>query len=284
MLGLKLVFQDHVTRLKWHRLRRSMNDPEFGTAVMLDGFHAGASMELDLRVRGDGGFVVLHDVTLERETTGTGLAAVLTGPQIAALRYRTQDRAPILSEDLAQMLDASHPEALLQLDMKDDFHTVGQRGVDHFAELFADRCQSIIISGGSIPLIRGLALRLPDLKRGYDPTDALLALWASEGLVSVERHLATVLHDQVKPNMLYLQWQMLLAAQAQGLDMVAMAHDEGVLVDAWTHKFASPKSGFSDAEWHEFAALLTLRPDQITTDEPVATEAAYQARCGQPSA
>ena len=276
--GLQIEAQGFVTRLKWHRLRRSMADPEFGAAVMAEGFRLGASMELDLQVRGDGGFVVLHDDVLDRETTGTGPVAGQTGAQIGALRYRQQDCAPILSEDLAGLLGAAHPDALLQFDMKNTWEEVGPRGLDHFAALFGDRLDHIIVSGGSIPLIRALAERMPDLKRGYDPTDDLLDLWPLDGLVGVERHLRAVLRDQVKPDMVYLQWEMVVEAARQGLDMVALAHAEGVQVDAWTHKMASPAQGFSDAEWQEFIALMALQPDQITTDEPRATEAAWVAR------
>lgn len=276
--GLQIEASGHVTRLKWHRLRRSMADPEFGAAVMAEGFRIGASMELDLQVRGDGGFVVLHDDSLDRETTGTGPVALAGGAEIAALRYRQQPCAPILSEDLASMLGAAHPGALLQFDMKNTWEEVGPRGLDHFAALFGDRLDHIIVSGGSIPLIRALAERLPDLKRGYDPTDDLLDLWPTGGLVAMERHLRTVLRDAVKPDMIYLQWQMVVEAARKGLDMVAMAHREGVQVDAWTHKMAAPAQGFSDAEWVEFAALMAVLPDQITTDEPLATEAAWVAR------
>jgi hypothetical protein len=87
-----------------------------------------------------------------------------------------------------------------------------------------------------------------------------------------------VLRDAVRPDMVYLQWEMVVEAARQGLDMVALSHAEGVSVDAWTHKMAAPTQGFSAAEWVEFAALMALRPDQITTDEPVATEAAWAAR------
>lgn len=278
--GLQIVASGQVTRLKWHRLRRSLADPEFGAAVMAEGFRLGASMELDLQVRGDGGFVLLHDDRLDRETTGTGPVAGQTGPQIAALRYRMQDCAPILSEDLAGMLGAAHPRALLQFDMKNTWEEVGPRGLDHFEALFADRLDCIIVSGGSLPLIRALALRMPDLKRGYDPTDDLLDLWPAAGLAGVERHLCAVLRDAVKPDKIYLQWQMVVDAARGGLDMVALARAEGVQVDAWTHKMAAPAQGFSEAEWGEFAALMALRPDQITTDEPVATEAAFVARAG----
>lgn len=276
--GLQIIADGHVTRLKWHRLRRSMADPEFGAAVMAEGFRHGASMELDLQVRGDGGFVVLHDDALERETSGYGPVADHTGAEIAALRYRTQDCAPILSEDLATMLGAAHPDALLQFDMKNTFEQVGPRGIDHFADQFSDRCAGIIVSGGSIPLIRALADRLPSLKRGYDPTDDLLAIWPALGLSGVERALTEVLRDRVKPDMVYLEWQMLVTAARLGLDMVALAHGEGVEVDAWTHQLARPSEGFSGTERAEFQTLMALGPDQITTDEPVATEAAWLAR------
>ncbi len=274
-MGLQIMHRGHEIRLKWHRLRRSMGDPEFGAAVMAEGFRLGASMELDLQVRGDGGFVVLHDETLDRETTGHGAVSSRTRAEIAALRYRQQDCAPILSEDLAQMPGAAHPEALLQFDMKNNAAEVGALGIAHFATHFAQH-SGLIVSGGSIPLIRSLAECLPNLKRGYDPTDDLSTL--SPDLAAMERHLTAVLRDDVKPDMVYLQWEMVVEAAAQGLDMVALAHADGVRVDVWTHRMADPAKGFTDAEWNAFSALLALSPDQITTDEPLATESAYLRR------
>jgi glycerophosphoryl diester phosphodiesterase len=275
--GLQITRAGHVTRLKWHRLRTSLTDPEFGAAVMATGFRLGASMELDLQVRADGGFVVLHDETLDRETTGTGPVLAQSAAQLAALRYRTQNCAPILSEDLAGMLGEAHPDALLQFDMKNTLEQVGPQGIDHFAALFAGHPQ-IIVSGGDLPLIRALADRIPGLKRGYDPTDDLLDLLPKTGFAGAGRHLAQVLRDRVKPDMIYLQWEMLLSAAQMGLDMIAMAHAEGVLVDAWTHAMATPSQGFSDAEWTAFSDLVALKPDQITTDSPLATEAAFLHR------
>jgi hypothetical protein len=66
-----------------------------------------------------------------------------------------------------------------------------------------------------------------------------------------------------------------LAAADLGLDMIALSHAEGVKVDAWTHKMENAKQGFTAAEGQAFAHLLALKPDQITTDEPHATEAAW---------
>ncbi|MHB1104062.1 MAG: glycerophosphodiester phosphodiesterase, partial [Devosia sp.] len=39
-----------------------------------------------------------------------------------------------------------------------------------------------------------------------------------------------------------------------------------------------PERGFSDEEWQDFYALLALNPDQISTDEAIATERAYLLR------
>ena len=69
----------------------------------------------------------------------------------------------------------------------------------------------------------------------------------------------------------------MLTTQALGLDLVALCHAEGVKVDAWTYNLADP-AGFSDAEWSEFSTLMAIGPDQITTDEAMATEAAWTAR------
>ncbi|MBA3519635.1 MAG: hypothetical protein H0T75_18800, partial [Rhizobiales bacterium] len=108
--GLAIFHAGFRTRLKWHRLRRRMADPMFSLDVMQDGFRLGASMELDLRVRHDGGFVVLHDDTLDRETTGAGAASDQTIAGLRKLHFddsgleaagRRPLRPLILAEDLA---------------------------------------------------------------------------------------------------------------------------------------------------------------------------------------
>lgn len=89
--------------------------------------------------------------------------------------------------------------------------------------------------------------------------------------------LTAELRGATAPDTCYLSWELVLEAQARGLDLVALCHAEGVKVDAWTFTIADP-AGFSDAEWGQFSALMALGPDQITTDEAIATEAAWIAR------
>lgn len=280
--GLALIRNGHVTRLKWHRLRQRLSDPLFDAKSIQQGFALGASMELDLRVRADGGFVVLHDATLDRETTGTGTIADMSRDDLrgihfddSALAIPGAPRPLLLSEDLAALLAKAHPDALLQFDMKDDLERIGAAGVDHLARFFSDSPAPIIVSGASLDLIRALRLRVPSLLRGIDPTDKLLAMWREQGLAAVERDLLADLRGPTAPHTVYLHWQLLLRSMSDGLDMVALCHAEGCKVDAWTFTLKSPSAGFSQTEAADFSALMALRPDQITTDEAPATEAAY---------
>jgi len=285
--GLAIFHAGFRTRLKWHRLRRRMADPMFSLDVMQDGFRLGASMELDLRVRHDGGFVVLHDDTLDRETTGAGAASDQTIAGLRKLHFddsgleaarRRPLRPLILAEDIATGLQEAHPEALLQFDMKDDLAAIGAKGLDHFAALFGDAPASIIVSGDSLELIAEIGHRLPGVRRGIDPTDKLVALHGSRGVKAVEAELLADLQGPTRPDTVYLAWEFILETMEAGLDLVDLCHSKGKLVDAWTFTLHDPTNGFSDREWAAFSALIALKPDQITTDEAPATEAAFRNR------
>jgi glycerophosphoryl diester phosphodiesterase len=275
--GLAISLDGREARLKWHRLRRSRAEPEFSAEVMADGFLLGASMELDLRVRGDGGFAVLHDALLDRETTGAGPVLAQTKAGLTGVRYRQSGLPLILSEGLAAMMPSAYPETLLQFDMKDDLATIGARGLEHLVDHFGRSAAPIIFSGGCLDLIEALAKRMPDVRRGIDPTDRLVEVMQSQGLAAAEVFLTAALRGPTAPDTCYLSWELVLEVQARGLDLVALCHAEGVKVDVWTYTLADP-AGFSDAEWDQFWALMALGPDQITTDEAVATEAAWIAR------
>jgi glycerophosphoryl diester phosphodiesterase len=278
MKGLELVDGGHVTRLKWHRLRRQMRDPLFSADVMQSGFALGASMELDLRVRADGGFAVLHDENLEGETTGAGLVAEKSGGELKGIRMKDAGRPLILSEDLSRMLQSAHPEALLQFDMKDDYKAIGSNGITHLAAYFQNIATSVIISGASLELIVALKETLPHLKRGIDPTDKLVEIYRNQGLKAVEADLLADMRGPTEPDTIYLHWPLILQAAKEGLDLVALCASEDKLVDAWTFTLKDPQSGFSDAEWNDFSALMALKPGQITTDEAPATEQAWLKR------
>lgn len=277
--GLELRHEGHRTRLKWHRLRRSWDDPLFSAEVMAEGFRLGASMELDFRVRGDGGFVVLHDERLEGETTGQGEIARMTREAMAGARF-TDGRPLIFSEELAGMLSRAHPDALLQFDMKDYLSAIGARGVAHLATHFADPPCPIIISGDDSNLIVAVREQLPGLLRGVDPTNMLVDLIRREGWGGVAAALIREIEGPAAPDTVYLHWKLVLEAADRGIDLIGLCHERNAKVDAWTYTLADPAAGFSDEEWLQFSALMALRPDQITTDEAIATERAWMARVG----
>ncbi len=278
--GLAITHGDHTTRLKWHRLRRRRRDPVFDTAVMAEGFRLGASMELDMRVLADGTFVVLHDADLAGETTGSGCIAGLTPADLADIRFSDGGRTLLLSTDLAAMLTTAHPAAVLQFDMKDTLATIGAAGVAHLAEVAAQSRARVAVSGDNLELIEALAARAPAIPRGIDPTDKLVAIYRQDGAAAVETALLADLAGPTQPEIVYLHWQFVTHLAADGLDLVALCRSEGKTVDAWTFNLADPDDGFSDAEWADFKALMDLWPDQITTDEAPATEAAWRARMG----
>ncbi|MCT7373944.1 glycerophosphodiester phosphodiesterase [Chelativorans salis] len=283
--GLAIDFGGKRIPLKWHRLRRKARDPLFGEAVLADGLKQGASMEVDLRLLRDGAFAVLHDDVLDRETNGTGPVAARTSEEIRALHYADDGaagaRRVLLADDLAERLAAAHPDALLQLDMKDDLAAVGKESVEGLAALFKVHQKNLIISGDSTDLTLALAERLPEMQRGLEPSFRLLDLYRAGRKDALAGQLLDELRGPIRPHLVYLWWELVLPVAAEGIDLIGICHDEGARVDAWTFNLANPEEGFSDGEWRGFSRLLELGADQISTDEAIATERAYMPRLGR---
>lgn len=271
--GLEIRHARGMARLKWHRLRRRMGDPLFSAQTMAGGFALGASMELDLRVRADGGFVVLHDADLDRETDGHGTIRAMTGANLASLSYRDGVRPVILSEDLAECMIAAHPKALIQFDMKDNYAAIGRAGIDHLVRHFSNTSAQIIVSADCPVLITEIRRHLPMLQRGIDPTDRLVDCYHTAGIGAVEAALLAELRGPTEPDTIYLAWELILRAHAGGLDMLTLCQAEGRLVDAWTFTPGAPEHGLTAREAADFAALMALGPDQVTTDESLIIEA-----------
>ena len=275
--GLAIEASGRTIRLKWHRLRRRLSDPLFSAEAAALGLLIGASMELDLRIRADGGFAVLHNARIDRETTGTGPVAAMTRADFAGCFYADGKRPVLMSEDLAAMLAGAHREAVLQFDMKDDFAAIGDRGVAHLAQHFAATPGHLMISGASTKLIAEIRRHLPSVRRGIDPTDDLVAVYAASGKDAVRERLIAHIRSGTAPGIVYLEWRLILRAAREGLDLIGLSHDHGIEVDAWTFNPARPDAGFSNSEMQRLSEIVGLAPDQITTDEPLALERAWRA-------
>src|SRR5690606_17119626 len=92
---LFLTRDGHRTWLKWHRARRRASDPVFTGARILEGMRLGASVEVDLVIHADRGYAVLHDLSVERETTGSGKVADLSAATLRSFHLRHQDGSPL---------------------------------------------------------------------------------------------------------------------------------------------------------------------------------------------
>ena len=265
---LYLTRDGHRTWLKWHRARRKASDPVFTGGRILEGMRLGASVEVDLVIHADRGYAVLHDLSVERETTGNGKVAELGAEALRGLHLRANDGTPLservmLLEDLCALLAGGglHPDALLQLDYKEDARVLDAAAVASFKDSVAPVARHMILSSGDAASVRLLTAGVDGLRIGYDPCHA----GAFERLMGT-RDFAGFVRDAVaaspEAEMIYLAWPLVLEADRAGFDIVAAFHAEGRRIDAYTIQRA-------DAESHQrVAQLLELRVDQITTDDP----------------
>lgn len=256
------------TWLKWHRGRRTLSDPVFTGQRIVEGMRLGASVEVDLVVTGDKGFAVLHDMHLDRETTGTGAVAQTSDAVIRTLKLRDNDGAPIdepvmLLDDLCALIHSTgaHPDALLQLDYKEDEQVLDAQALANFARATGPVARNMIVSSGSAKAVSMLTGAVPGMRAGFDPSDevvfkAALASGTLQGFVD------DALAASPASDLIYLAWQIVTVSADAGFDIVAAFHKAGKRVDAWTIQ-ASDTTAVSVVE-----KLLASKVDQITTDDP----------------
>lgn len=266
----------HRTWLKWHRGRRKASDPVFTGSRILEAMRLGASVEVDLVIHADHGCAILHNFSLEEETTGSGLVRETPAAILRDLHLRGTDGRPIadkvmLLEDLCALLaqNQPHPDALLQLDFKEDSAAVTPEVVANFGTTVGPVARSLILSGGDFDAISLLANSAPNLRTGYDPCygESLTRLKATGDF-------KTFIDDALKTapdaEMIYLAYDIVLAADAAGFDIVAPIHAAGRRIDAWTIRTVD------DTTLPKVRRLLALKVDQITTDDPEGLKAALE--------
>ena len=259
--------QGHRTWLKWHRARRRISDPVFTGRRILEGMRLGASVEVDLVVHGGGGFAVLHDLSVDRETTGTGRVAGLSAAELRQLHLRSEDGMPLpdrvlLLDDLAALMAEGevHPDALLQLDYKQDWRLLTDSVVGNFSRSIRAVAGKMILSSGDAQSVSLLTEATPELKVGYDPCHD----GAMERLM-VSRDFAGFVRDAVaaspRAEMIYLAFPLVMEADRSGFDIIGVFQEHGRRIDAYTIKTADANSR------PIVERLLDLKVDQITTDD-----------------
>lgn len=259
----------HRTYFKWHRARRRASDPPFARKRVLEGMALGASVEVDLVVHGGHGFAVLHDhLQIARETTGEGAAREHSAQALRNLHLRGNDGAPIadrvmLLEDLCALLAETppHPDALLQLDYKENQGPLDTETIATFARNVTPLAANMILSSGEAHSVKLLTDATAGLHVGYDPChgEAVAALEKDGDFAAF---VAAAIAASPKAEMIYLAYPIVLAAVDAGFDMIGAFHAAARRVDAYTIKAA-------DATTRPTAErLLDLQVDQITTDDP----------------
>lgn len=267
----------HRTFFKWHRGRRMGSDPVFTGRRIIEGMQLGASVEVDLVIHADSGMAVLHNLSLERETTGNGLVRQTSAETLRGLHLRDNDGQPIddkvmLLEDLAALIarDGAHPEGLLQLDYKEDAAALNPQVIANFAKALAPVARHFILSSGDAEAVRILTDSTPGLRIGYDPCHK----GALERLMET-RDYAAFVADAVaaspKSELDYLEYRLVLEADRDGFDIIGAFHAHGRRIDAYTVRRAD------DDGMAVIGRLLELKVDQITTDDPEGVAAALSA-------
>lgn len=267
----------HRTFFKWHRGRRRGTDPVFTGRRIIEGMQLGASVEVDLVIHADNGMAVLHNLSLERETTGSGLVRETSAATLRGLHLRDNDGQPIddkvmLLEDLAALIarDGAHPEGLLQLDYKEDAAALNPEVIENFARALGPVAPHFILSSGDAESVRILTDSTPGLRIGYDPCHK----GAMERLMATRDYpvfVADAVAASPKSELDYLEYRLVLEADRDGFDIIGAFHAHGRRIDAYTVQRAD-EEGMAVVQ-----RLLELKVDQITTDDPEGVAAALGA-------
>ncbi len=254
-------------RLKWHMLRRKRDDPPFLRANLEAGLVAGAALEVDIVSTADGHFFCLHDLTLDRETTGSGLASDVTRSEIGRLRQRATDgaaltEAPLFLDEIVAALHR-HPHAprQVQLDFKEPASSFSNAMLDRLCRTVGDFAAAFVVGTTDPEAFARVKFSSAGIAVGFDPLD----LHASRMPTSADEFeglAATTLRLGAGACVYYLNAGLVLAGQDAGVDLVERMHRTGAEVDAWTIDVAGP------AIRDDLRRLLAAGVDQITTNEP----------------
>lgn len=265
---IAMTSDGHRTRLKWHRARKRADDPPFTRSRIVEGMAVGASVEVDLVIHGPGssascGFAILHDRDLAEATTGAGDVGAAPADYLRSLSLRDNDGHRIdepvtLLGDLGGLLTAIHPNALLQLDLKQSAGDLDEPIVQAFVEAVAPFAKHAILSCGDAEAVRILTDAVPRLRVGYDPchhgaVDRVLR-WRT-----YRRFVDHAVAASPRAEVIYLDRRLVLTVADRGTDLVAAFHATGREIDIYT---------FGRADDPDIDRALELRADQITTDDP----------------
>jgi glycerophosphoryl diester phosphodiesterase len=254
---VNLIYKGRRVLLKHHRLLNGAHPHPPNSVSALRAVLAGRAeaIEFDVRLTNDGVFVLVHDATLDRETTGSGPVRQVSSREMAALRLRHTDEAPAtLAEVVAVLREHRHP-VKVQIDMCEESPLTNAAAatlVDHAARARANPAVRIVLGCEDADKLLAFRKIDPSIQVGLDVTGPYDAPEAE-----VARRLGLL--DDVSEY--YMPKPFVLQAIARGFNPVAFVHEQkpGALVDVWT--FYADEPDIARTLW----AALNAGADQITT-------------------
>jgi glycerophosphoryl diester phosphodiesterase len=226
-------------RLKWHMLRRRETDPAHLRENLDAGLRAGAALEVDLVATADGAFVCLHDLTLDRETTGSGPVAENLAYDIRRLRQRGPDGVSLaspplfLDEVVAAIARSSYRERQVQLDIKLPANQLDSETLGRLRRMLGDLAAAFIVGTTDAEIYARVRVSAPEIPVGFDP------LVLHEVSPPTTRHAFVALADETRrlgpgAHLYYLNADLILSGLAQGINLVERVCRDRCEVDAWT--------------------------------------------------
>ena len=245
-------------RLKWHKLRRRLEDAPFDRRNLALGLAAGASLEVDLQPLACGRFVCLHDAELESETTGLGPVSGIDAGDVKRLRMREGGAAPLLLDELVELVRGgpTHPAARVQLDLQPSATAMDSARIAGFETALRGSGEAFVLSGYDWEAVSRLGGRVAGLTLGYDPSRR--ARDGVDDLVSfVRRHAPSA-------EVLYLHFAIVRHSQQQGDGLVRRLADLGYRIDCWTLDHG--RTNATD----NLRAAIEAGCHEVTTNTPLA--------------
>jgi glycerophosphoryl diester phosphodiesterase len=291
VLPAHLDYQGRRVLLKYHKFHTGLKNCPPNSLSALEAALAGgaAAIEFDVGLMGDGGFALLHDDRLERETSGVGYLRDIELAQLKALRLRDSDEAPATLHEVVDRL-RDYPQRLkVQVDLKavSPLEKAVALGLLRTLEPLRERSNLRVVVGCLADWNLRLLKRLDTaLLVGFDPAFYLHAP-GPEPLTPlptrvnaygyVDDHplgyrrvmpVTAYLEDRFESLIsqlpgaveFYLHKGFVAQALKDGFNPIDYLHQQtGALVDVWT--LSSSNDGFEQ----ELELMLAAGADQITT-------------------
>lgn len=285
------MYKGRKVLLKYHRLLSGLHThPPNSVAALAEVLAAGAEVvEFDVNMTRDAAFVLLHDATLERETSGQGELREITRDEFKALCLRNSDEAPATLAEVVDVLRQVSRPLKVQVDLKllePISREIATALLDALVPLRANPRLRVVIGCLADWNLRMLRRVEPAVEVGLDfayyldaPVDDLARIplrvnaygYLDDHPLGYRRLMSTAgyLEDRVEAlvdlvpgaSEFYVRKEFLFQALADEFNPIQVIHSRrpGALVDVWTLYAREPDLG------RTLTTVLEAGADQISS-------------------